>query len=36
MMSKGFIAEIEQMRGAIDQYPGIARKEEEESEALIR
>ncbi|MCI0489604.1 MAG: hypothetical protein L0229_23695 [Blastocatellia bacterium] len=36
IMSKGFIAQIEQMRGEIDRYLGIAQREEEESEALIR
>jgi len=36
MMSKGFVAQIGQMRREIDEYLDIARDEAEEVEALIK
>jgi len=36
IMSKGFVAQIEQMQREIDEYLGIPRKEEEEPEAVAK
>jgi TATA-binding protein-associated factor Taf7 len=36
IMSKGFVAQIEQMRREIDEYLGISWKEAEEPEIVTR
>ncbi len=36
VMSQGFIAQIEQMRGEIDEYLGITTSAFEESEVVTR
>lgn len=36
IMSQGFIAQIEQMRGEIDEYLGITARAFEESEVVTR